>query len=269
VLADEGQMHQVVVNLAVNARQAMAGGGRLEISTRGWASAERWAGAPAEIPAGRYAVLTVADNGCGIDPAAAARIFDPFFTTKPAGQGTGLGLSMVFGIVRQSHGWVWFDSQPGQGTRFHVCLPRLEGEAAPARPVAVAAVAASGSGVVLVVEDQALVRGMAVEILRRSGYETLEAGNANEALAVAEGHGGGIDVLLTDLVMPGQSGRELAGELRRRQPELRVILTSGYSEEMAAPDGLGAGIRFLPKPYSAARLVEAVERAMGRSAGGS
>jgi PAS domain S-box-containing protein len=263
VVADPGQLHQVLLNLAVNARDAMPGGGRLTLGTECWKGPGKAMAGQPEIPGGIYARLVVCDTGCGIDEQLAPHIFDPFFTTKPPGQGTGLGLSTVFGIVSQSKGWIWFESVRGQGTRFLVCLPLARAEnGEPGRGRDQAAIE-TGVETLLVVEDQDQVRKIAVAILRSCGYHTLVAADAEEALEVARAYAAPIDLLLTDMVMPGMGGRELAAELVRQRPGLRVLFTSGYSTEMPGVGRGGLGAAFLPKPYTAAELAAKVREVLG------
>ncbi|GJG86170.1 hypothetical protein tb265_13510 [Gemmatimonadetes bacterium T265] len=246
VLADPGQLEQVLLNLAVNARDAMPGGGVLSIGTRHVAVAE---GAAGDLTPGCYVAVDVRDTGVGMDAATRARIFEPFFTTKPAGQGTGLGLAMVYGIVAQTGGRVTVDSAPGRGTTFSIYLPALAPPAPAAAPPARgadpaperpgAAPAPDGAGTtVLVVDDEAAVRGAAARVLARRGYTVLEAGDGVEALGVAERYAGPVHLLLSDVRMPGMDGRELARRFRVARPEARVLLMTGYpgseGEEHAA-----------------------------------
>jgi CheY-like chemotaxis protein len=191
-------------------------------------------------------------------------LFEPFFTTKPAGQGTGLGLSSVYGIVQQSDGWITVYSEPGQGTQFHIYLPRLEGDGeAAAAPVENPA-AAFGTETILVTEDQDNVRRLVSRMLRGFGYHVLEAANGKEALAVAAGHTGPIDLLVTDLVMPEMSGRELGAELKRQRPEIRVLYMSGYTGNAIARRGLlEEGMAFIEKPFTAESLASKVRDSLG------
>src|SRR5438034_1467237 len=261
VCADPGQLEQVLVNLVVNARDAMPQGGRLTIATSNLAVA---AGA-VPVPPGRYVVLRVTDTGAGMDAATLERAFEPFFTTKPRGKGTGLGLATVYGIVRQSGGHVDVESTPGAGTTFRIYLPRVteEAEAGVERPVAAPA---RGAETVLVVEDDERVRVLARKVLEQAGYTVLVAAGGKEALAAAEGHDGPIDLLMTDVVMPEMSGRTLTRRLAQRHPGLKVLYMSGYSDEDIAQHGVfEAGIPFLKKPFTPSLLTQKLRDALARS----
>lgn len=261
VQADATMLEQVILNLAINARDAMPAGGRLAISTRNQTVGPDHARRNPEAREGAFVVLTVADTGTGIKPADLARIFEPFFTTKEVGKGTGLGLATVYGIVKQHKGWVEISSQPGQGATFNVFLPASESreEAPVAEPPSPAAPAA-GHETILVVEDEDLVRHLILSCLRRCGYTVLEAASGPEALALAANYSGSIDLLLTDMVMPGgMSGGELAAQLRRQHPTLKVILSSGYNRDMLNSDQPAAANEFfLSKPYTPAVLTSLV-----------
>ncbi|MDR3703206.1 MAG: ATP-binding protein, partial [Candidatus Sulfopaludibacter sp.] len=259
VLADEAQIHQMLMNLVINARDAMAGGGRFTVTT----SAARVEGDLAkrlDVPAGEYALLTVTDTGVGMDENVLSRVFEPFFTTKPAGKGTGLGLSSVYGIVRQSRGAITVDSFPGCGTSFRIYLPRW-GDAGPsvaAEPPAPDLV--RGASTILLVEDESSVRNFVAAALARSGYTVLEAADGEEALALAENYREPIHLLFTDIVMPGLSGRDLAKRFGALHAESKILLTSGYSETLAGNRSLDANINFLAKPFSADQLTRTVDR---------
>jgi PAS domain S-box-containing protein len=266
VKADPGQINQVILNLAVNARDAMPGGGRLTIETANVDIDAEGAAAQVGSRAGRYVRLSVSDTGAGMDAETRRHLFEPFFTTKPAGQGTGLGLSSVYGIVQQSDGWISVYSEPGQGTQFHVYLPRLEdhGEAAAAPRENPAP--AFGTETILVTEDQDNVRKLVSRMLRGFGYHLLEAANGEEALAVAAAHAGPIHLLITDVVMPAMSGRELGAELKRRRPEIRVLYMSGYTGNAIARRGLlEEGVAFIQKPFTAESLAGKVRDTLGRA----
>jgi PAS domain S-box-containing protein len=260
--ADAGMLDQVLMNLAVNARDAMPNGGELTIAT----SEQAVAAGPGEIAPGRYACLTVTDTGCGIAPELLPRIFEPFFTTKEVGKGTGLGLATVFGIVKQHHGRVSVWSEPGYGTTFTVLLPLTD------RPVAREAERVAGSSppfgrgeTVLLVEDDRAVRVITALTLKRHGYQVIVASHGSEALARWTEIGDQVDLLLTDMVMPGGvSGSELAAALELRKPGLKVLFTSGYSAEVAGRAlELRPGQQFLAKPFEAARLLTMVAELLG------
>jgi CheY-like chemotaxis protein len=264
VKADPGQINQVILNLAVNGRDAMPGGGRLTIETANVDIDAESAAAQVGSRAGRYVRLSVGDTGAGMDAETRRHLFEPFFTTKPAGQGTGLGLSSVYGIVQQSGGWISVYSEPGQGTQFHVYLPRLEddGEAA-AAPVENPA-PALGTETILVTEDQNNVRRLVSRMLRGFGYHVLEAANGEEALAAAAAHAGPVHLLITDVVMPEMSGRELGAELKRLRPEIRVLYMSGYTGNAIARRGLlEEGVAFIEKPFTAESLAGKVRDTLG------
>lgn len=271
-VADPGQIEQVIMNLAVNARDAMPAGGRLILETAnadlGPEEVERHLG----MQAGPQVMLAVSDTGCGMDEATRQRIFEPFFTTKPKGQGTGLGLSTVYGIVKQSGGSIWVYSEPGAGTTFKIYLPRVSDatETHPSRvPVDEAeASRARGSETILLVEDEEAVRRLCQDILAAAGYTVLAAAHGAEALEIAARHEGGIQLLLTDVVMPGMGGPALVERLRSLRPEIEVVHMSGYTDTALAHHGaLAAGMRFVAKPLNAAQLRRAVRSALdGRPA---
>ncbi|MBX6364090.1 MAG: PAS domain S-box protein [Gemmatimonadetes bacterium] len=259
VLVDRGQLQQVLMNLVVNARDAMPAGGTITVETMnaeivGDGSASPDSGAHP----GRFVRIAVSDTGVGIPREIAARIFEPFFTTKEPGRGTGLGLSTVYGIVQQSGGQMSFDSEPGRGTTFTIHLPRVDAPPAtrPQPPSPAPAGAGAGQGrTVLLIEDDASVRTFARRVLERAGYAVIPAGSGPEALRIIESHAGRIDAVVTDLVMPGMSSADLARELTRAIPDTPVIFTSGYAKgDATAGDGLPADVRFLEKPYVPADL---------------
>ncbi len=262
VSADRGQMHQVLMNLAVNARDAMPAGGRLTVVTKNVDMRESDSGGQGGKP-GPYVLLEMTDNGSGMSQDTLQMIFEPFFTTKPMGVGTGLGLATVYGIVEQSGGFIRVSSAPGQGSTFRIYLPRIEDAAGTENGRLAPQASAAGNETVLVVEDQPQVRKLALAILRKNGYRLLEAGNGPEALALADGFMGNIDLLVTDVVMPGMTGRELACILQDARPSLKVLYTSGYSSEVIAKQGmLDAGVVYLPKPFAPAVLAEKVREAL-------
>jgi two-component system cell cycle sensor histidine kinase/response regulator CckA len=261
VMADPGQLEQVLVNLAVNARDAMPTGGVLLIET----GTTKLGPEQREPAASEYVTLTVADTGQGIEQRIQQQMFDPFFTTKPPGKGTGLGLSTVLGIVEQSGGHVSVDSEPGYGARFTIRLPRAERDALGAEFPRSRGRQQSRSlrATVLIVEDEATLRTLAQRTLEREGYAVLAAEDGYEALAVADSFSGTIDLVLTDMVLPGLNGGEVAAQLARVRPGLRVVYMTGYTDEEHFQHGvLNACADVLEKPYTAAQLSEAVRRAL-------
>ncbi len=259
VKGDPGQIEQVLVNLVVNARDAMADGGALTIRTQNADVDAGNARLHFGAPAGRYVVLSVVDTGVGIDPEIQKRIFEPFFTTKEKPQGTGLGLATVYGIVRQSGGHVFVASEPGRGSTFAIYLPRVEAEIESAAVGVAPAAPGRGSETILLVEDEAPVRDLTRRCLEQRGYAVLQAASAEDALEVLAQHGGHVDMLLTDVVMPGASGPELARRLTAERPSLQVLFVSGYPDDSPASAGmLEAGTAFLQKPFTADTLAHKV-----------
>ncbi|MGE0453208.1 MAG: PAS domain S-box protein [Vicinamibacteria bacterium] len=263
VRADPGQMQQVIMNLAVNARDAMANGGSLSIETANADLDEEYAAAHAGMLAGSYVMLALSDTGAGMDAATQARIFEPFFTTKELGKGTGLGLATVYGVVKQSGGYIWVYSEPGRGTTFKVYLPRVDAAAEIPEAQRAQTSAPGGSETILVVEDDSSLRELARECLERDGYAVLDAPSAFAALELARLHPARIHLLLTDVVLPGMNGRALADQLAKLFPDVRVLYVSGYTHDAIARHGvLEAGIHFLSKPYAHETLARKVREVL-------
>jgi signal transduction histidine kinase len=261
VKADQGQLEQVIMNLAINARDAMPQGGKLIIETKNEDVEDPKSPQPAELA---FVVLSVSDSGVGIDPATQERIFEPFFTTKPRGKGTGLGLATVYGIVRQSGGHISVHSEVGTGTTFKVYLPTTNEALAPPTPIDTRA-RVTGSETILLVEDQPMLRELMQTILERRGYRVLSAEGPALALERAKSEGGVIHLLLTDVIMPGMNGRLLAERLRCRRPQVKVLFISGYTDDLVLQDGqLQMGMGFLPKPFSEETLSRKVREVLDK-----
>jgi CheY-like chemotaxis protein len=268
VNADPGQIEQVIVNLAVNARDAMPDGGKLifEVSFADLDAED--AEARPDVQPGPYVMLAVSDTGFGIEPEVQERIFEPFFTTKEPGQGTGLGLATVYGIVKQSGGNISVYSEPGSGTTFRIYLPRVAGSQTATARNAPPAEIPRGDETVLLVEDRASVRRFARETLEAQGYTVLEAGRGDEALRVVEEHREPIHLLITDLVMPGMSGTALAERVRASRLNVKVLFMSGYSDEAAGRAWLaGAGEHFVAKPFRPETLARKVREVLESDSG--
>ena len=252
VRADANQVQQVLMNLVVNARDAMPQGGKVTVETSNVYLDASYADSHPDVRPGAYVLLAVSDTGLGMDALTQTRVFEPFFTTKAIGKGTGLGLSTVYGIVRQSGGYVWLYSEPGFGTTFKIYFPRVDEaafESSVALPIQRSLKPPSES--LLVVEDNEPLRQMLCRVLRTSGYKVMEAANANAALRVCEQHESSIDMLISDVVMPDMSGIELATELKASHPGMRVLLMSGYSGSAMMRHGeLRVDIPFLEKPFN-------------------
>jgi two-component system cell cycle sensor histidine kinase/response regulator CckA len=261
VVADPSHLEQVLLNLALNARDAMPGGGRLSVETGTTVLTEAYARLKpgVEVKPGAYAVLAVTDTGVGMDRETLAHAFEPFFTTKGLGKGTGLGLSTVYGFVKQSGGYVWAYSEPGQGTVVKVYLPVVDLPAEPLAPSRPSAAGKVARRTVLVVEDEPQVRRMAARALAEAGHRVLEAGDGREAISVLARSGQGIDLVLTDVAMPGMSGRELADRLRQARPDVRVIFMSGYADDEIVRRGLLEPDQpFIQKPFTPDLLIRRV-----------
>ncbi len=262
VRVDPGRLEQVIINLAVNARDAQPRGGTLWIRTENIVIAPDDTSRPHALAAGDYVALTVSDRGCGMDDATLARIFEPFFTTKKPGEGTGLGLSTVYGIVTQSGGHIAVSSERDRGTTFTIHLPRVH---EPLDPEVSDSLdnQAGGSETILVVEDDDEVRALARDILEDYGYTVIEARNGEQALEIFNRGTERIALIVTDVVMPELSGPDLAAHFQRHAPGTRIVFISGYPTQLAGPDNvLDAGQSFLSKPFSPRALAEAVRRAL-------
>ena len=278
VRADQGQLEQVIINLAVNARDAMPDGGTVEIRTANIALGSEMKRGAEAVPPGDYVLIEVEDNGCGIEADILDRIFDPFFSTKEVGAGTGLGLSTVYGIVKQTGGFVFVDSKVGQGTVFSIYLPQSAGKAGAGSAAEEQAAKVkrdlSGMSTVLLVEDEDAVRSFAARALKNKGYDVIEAQSGEDALEIIAEKGASLDLLVTDVVMPRVDGPTLVRQVRETLPELKVIFISGYTEDAFRKKlGEEEGIHFLPKPFSlkqlAAKVKEVIEEDGGPAAAAS
>jgi PAS domain S-box-containing protein len=261
--ADAGQLEQVLMNLVVNAKDAMPNGGKLTVQTQNIVLDEDHRRGQTFIRPGNYVMLSVSDTGMGMDKETQSRIFEPFFTTKEKGKGTGLGLSTVYGIVKQSGGYVMVQSEIARGTSFHIYLPRVE-EPAEMHAAPVARAAAGGTETVLLVEDEESVRQLVRETLTLKGYRVVEAENGEAGLAAAAQHKGKIDLVITDVVMPGMGGRELVKQLAQVRPEAKVLYLSGYTEDAIVSEGtIESGTAFLQKPFTLQNLSRKVREVLG------
>ncbi len=263
VKADPGQLEQAILNLVVNARDAMPQGGQLTIETANAELDPTYAGSHAPAVPGQYAMVAVTDSGVGMDAQVRARLFEPFFTTKEQGKGTGLGLSTTYGIVKQSGGYIWCYSEPGRGSSFKIYLPRTA-EDRPAEAPAVSSAPTAPSEhphdeTILLVEDEPEVRALVLKLLKMQGYTVVAAANPDEALAITRDFQGVIDLMVTDVVMPGMSGRQLADRLASSRPDMRVLFVSGYTDDAIVHHGiLDPGTAFLQKPFTPQALARKV-----------
>ena len=267
VKADPGQIEQIIMNLALNARDAMPNGGRLTLETRNIELDQSYSDQHIQVEGGRYVQLSVSDTGVGIDPETLPHIFEPFFTTKPAGKGTGLGLSTVYGIVQQSNGYIWAYSDPGVGTTFKLYLPRVDqpAETLDSQPGPTELYA--GFETILLVEDEDGVRSLIQLLLQRNGYRVLEAHNAEQALQIAESKKDRIHLLLTDLILPRLGGRELAERISALRPDIKCLFMSGYTDDSVLKSGvLDNQTPFLQKPFSMEALLQKIREVLGRAA---
>jgi two-component system, cell cycle sensor histidine kinase and response regulator CckA len=273
IRADRGQLEQVLINLVLNARDAMTGHGRVSIETAPaeWNEAYALRHGGVEIPLGRYVMLAVSDDGAGMTPEVRERIFEPFFTTKPIGQGTGLGLSTVYGIVKQSGGYIWVYSEPGQGSVFKVYLPEARIPLESAEPaIHCATTPTAGSETILVIEDEDIVRTLACRGLKDHGYSVVEARNGAQGLRYIREHPGVIQLVISDVVMPEMGGRELGHTLASLDPDLPILYMSGYTGEDVVQRGLlPAGAPFQQKPFTPATLASKVRSMLDHQPRGS
>ena len=260
---DPGQFQQILMNLALNARDAMPDGGKIVIETANVDLDAGYCALHPYVKPGRFVMLSVSDTGTGMTDEVKAHIFEPFFTTKETGSGTGLGLAMTYGAVHQAGGTIEVYSEVGIGTAFKIYLPRIEEAAGEPEKDDRPADLPGGTETVLVVEDEDIVRNLCVRILEQLGYKVLHARNGTEAIAVAQGYGDRIDLLLTDVVMPGMNGSELATRLVVRHPEAKVLFTSGYTDDAITRHGiLDEGVSFLGKPYTPSALARKVREVL-------
>lgn len=263
VMIDPSQLDQILANLCVNARDAIAGIGLITIGTDNRLINGEYCSLPADAAPGEYAMLTVSDNGCGMDKDILARIFEPFFTTKGVGVGTGLGLATVYGIIKQNDGFVTVYSEPGEGTTFTVYFPRHLGHDGPGLAAIAVEPAMRGRETVLVVEDEPVILRMTAMILAQLGYTVLAAGSPAEALRLAAEQTGKIHLLITDVVMPGMNGHDLAKKLAVRYPQLKCLFMSGYTADVIAHRGvLDDGVQFIQKPFTMLQLAARVREAL-------
>jgi len=263
ILGDRGQIELILMNLAVNARDAMPAGGRLTFATRNQVVSESEVRKRPGAHPGEFVCIEVADTGTGMDRETLERIFEPFFTTKEKGKGTGLGLATVYGIVKQSGGGIWVESHPDQGTQFEIYFPRIHAVPAPSILLERTSQVAQGTEIILVVEDEEALRVVTQIILSRAGYTVLAAASPEQAIAIMEQHGLEIELLLSDIVMPGMSGPDMAARFRTQYPQLRVLFMSGYADNtLLSLDGSTERVQFIEKPFSSAQLTTRVREVL-------
>jgi CheY-like chemotaxis protein len=263
VKADPGQVEQVIMNLAVNARDAMPRGGKLTVETANVELDDAYAHEHVGAKPGSYVMLAVSDTGTGMTPQVRQRIFEPFFTTKELGKGTGLGLSTVYGIVKQSEGYIWVYSEVAVGTSFKVYLPRVDAPADASHANQPSRSAYRGTETVLLVEDEDGVRALVRQVLHKHGYTVLEARHGGEALLHCERHKGNIELLLTDVILEQMSGTELAARLASVRPDMKVLYISGYTDDAIVHHGvLNQGTHFLQKPFTTESLAKKIRQVL-------
>jgi signal transduction histidine kinase/CheY-like chemotaxis protein len=265
VKADPSQLEQVIMNLALNARDAMPGGGKLFVETQNVDVDEAYMTQHEGVVSGPYVLFSISDTGRGIDTATRDQIFEPFFNTKDRAKGSGMALAMVYGIVKQSGGHICVYSEPGLGTTFKIYLPRTEESARASAPVMPRSSVPSGSRTILLVEDQTLLRKVIVATLENEGYKVLSAEDPEAGLGAAQAHSGPIDLLITDVIMPGMNGRVFAELLQKTRPATKVLFISGYTENILSHHGMEAGISFLQKPFTNESLGQKVREILARA----
>jgi two-component system, cell cycle sensor histidine kinase and response regulator CckA len=263
VRADAGQIEQVIMNLVVNARDAMPTGGKVSIETTNIDLDESYAAEHFPLTAGKYVMVAISDTGCGMDDETQRRIFEPFFTTKEMGKGTGLGLSTSYGIVKQSDGYIWVYSEVGHGTVFKIYLPRVDSPPDAVAPKAGIAMATSGTETILLIEDDHQVRSVVLRILKAKGYRVLPAGDGLEALSISKIHGNDVDLILTDVIMPGLTGPEVVGLIREKCARTKALFMSGYTDHaVLRDDALQIGMNFIQKPFAPEALARKVREVL-------
>jgi CheY-like chemotaxis protein len=263
VKADAGQLEQTLLNLVVNARDAMPNGGQLTIETENVELDESYSQLHSIAKPGAYVMLAVSDTGCGMDASTQARIFEPFFTTKEPGKGTGLGLATVYGVVKQSDGYIWVYSEPGQGTTFKIYLPLAADVVETPKAQAATPAPVRGSETILLVEDEESVRNLVADFLKTTGHTVLEACDGEEAIRLASAQTHKIDLLISDVVMPKLNGRELWNSLRKRLPTLKVLFISGYTDDSVVRHGVIDGdVAFLQKPFTMRSLAAKIREVL-------